>query len=44
MALKFIFYKNGEIELVDKEGDKINRYIAHWNNRTDFNESLGEKN
>ncbi len=42
MALKFVFYKNGEIELVKYEEETIIKYIAHWNNRSDFNESLGE--
>jgi len=43
MALKFIFYKTGEIELVDQEKDgKIKKYIAYWKNRFEFNESLGD--
>ena len=47
MALKFIFYKNGEIELVNKvildDGrELITEYIAYWDNRTKFNESLGD--
>lgn len=43
MALKFVYYKNGEIELVDQdENGSINKYIAHWENRTEFNESLGK--
>ena len=38
---KFVFYKNGEIELVEYEGKTITNYIAHWNNRTEFDESMG---
>jgi len=41
----FVFYKNGEIELVEKdENGKVLKYIAHWANRTEFDESMGEEN
>ena len=42
---KFVFYENGEIELVEinpKYPNMIVKYLAHWNNRTEFNKSLGE--
>ena len=43
MALKFVFYKDGTIELVNKREDGvITEYIAFWNNKTEFDESMGK--
>ena len=45
MALKFLFYKNGEIELVDqndKYPNMINKYIALWRNETEFKKAFPE--
>ena len=41
-GLKFIYYTNGEIELVEKEKGKIKKYIASWSNETEFKKSLKE--
>lgn len=43
MVLKFKYYENGQIELVEQEEDgSIIRYIALWNNKSDLNDSLEE--
>jgi len=41
MALKFVYYEDGTIELVSKREDgSIAEYVAFWDNRTKLNESL----
>ena len=41
MGLKFKYYENGQIELVEQEEDgSIIRYIALWNSKAELNESL----
>ena len=44
---KFVFYANGEIELVsydDNEPNTILKYIAHWNSKNALLDSIGLDN
>jgi len=39
----FIYYDNGEVELVEKDRNgNIVKYITHWNSKTELKESLGD--
>ena len=41
---KFVYYKNGEIELVEKDQEgNIVKYIAHWYNKSELNASLEDE-
>ena len=38
---KFVYYLNGEIELVEKDQEgKVVKYIAHWHNKGELEDSL----